>query len=181
MDGAYGGFAAGLVGEEHGVNVPDDLRGIALADSVAVDPHKWLYSSLEAGCVLVRRRDDLLAAFSAHPNYYHLAEGAGDQPPLNYYEYGPQNSRGFRALKVWLGLRQTGRVGVTQQIADDIALAETLARRIADTPELQMFTRQLSIATFRFVPTDLTPGTSPNRCLSGSPEYRAPGAATAGR
>ncbi len=56
VDGAYGGFAAGLVGEEHGVRVPDDLRGIALADSVAVDPHKWLYSPLEAGCVLVRRR-----------------------------------------------------------------------------------------------------------------------------
>ena len=160
VDGAYGGFAAGLVGEERGVRVPDDLRGIALADSVAVDPHKWLYSPLEAGCILVRRPDDLLAAFSAHPTYYHLADGAGDQPPLNYYEYGPQNSRGFRALKVWLGLRQAGRVGVTQQIADDIALAETLARRIADTPELQMFTRQLSIATFRFVPADLTPGTA---------------------
>ncbi len=60
-----------------GYSVPDDLRGIALADSVAVDPHKWLYSPLEAGCILVRRRDDLLAAFSAHPTYYHLAEGAG--------------------------------------------------------------------------------------------------------
>jgi aromatic-L-amino-acid/L-tryptophan decarboxylase len=158
VDGAYGGFAAGLVGEGHGGPVPDDLRGIALADSVAIDPHKWLYSPLEAGCVLVRRPDDLLAAFSAHPTYYHLTEGAEDQPPLNYYEYGPQNSRGFRALKVWLGLRQAGRVGVTQQIADDIALAETLAQRIADTPELQLFTRQLSIATFRFVPADLTPG-----------------------
>jgi aromatic-L-amino-acid/L-tryptophan decarboxylase len=158
VDGAYGGFAAGLLGEDHGVSVPDDLRGIALADSVAIDPHKWLYSPLEAGCVLVRRPEDLLAAFSAHPTYYHLSDGAEGQPPLNYYEHGPQNSRGFRALKVWLGLRQVGRAGVTQQIADDIALAEALAQRIADTPELQVFTRHLSIATFRFTPVDLTPG-----------------------
>lgn len=77
---------------------------------------------------------------------------------MNYYEHGPQNSRGFRALKVWLGLRQVGRAGVTQQIADDIALAEALAQRIADTPELQVFTRHLSIVTFRFTPVDLTPG-----------------------
>jgi aromatic-L-amino-acid/L-tryptophan decarboxylase len=163
VDGAYGGFAAALAGEDredYGVSVSDDLRGIALADSVAIDPHKWLYSPLEAGCVLVRRQDDLLATFSAHPTYYHSAEEAAGEPPLNYFEYGPQNSRGFRALKVWLGLRQTGRGGVAQQIADDIALTETLARRIAETPELALFTRQLSIATFRFVPVDLTPGTT---------------------
>jgi glutamate/tyrosine decarboxylase-like PLP-dependent enzyme len=160
VDGAYGGFAAALAGEDHEVSVPDDLRGISLADSVAIDPHKWLYSPLEAGCVLVRRRDDLLATFSARPSYYHSAEGAEGQPPLNYHEHGPQNSRGFRALKVWLGLCQTGRVGVARQIADDITLAETLARRIAETPELALFTRQLSIATFRFVPADLTPGTT---------------------
>jgi aromatic-L-amino-acid/L-tryptophan decarboxylase len=159
VDGAYGGFAAGLVDGDHGVNVPDDLRGIALADSVAIDPHKWLYSPLEAGCVLVRRRDDLPATFSAHPSYYHVEREAETQPPLNFFEYGPQNSRGFRALKVWLGLRQAGRAGVMRQIADDITLAEALARHIADIPELELFTRQLSIATFRFVPADLAPGT----------------------
>jgi glutamate/tyrosine decarboxylase-like PLP-dependent enzyme len=158
VDGAYGGFAAGLVGDER-VHVPDDLRGIGLADSVAIDPHKWLYSPLEAGCVLVRQRDHLPATFSAHPAYYHLEAGAENQPPVNFYEYGPQNSRGFRALKVWLGLRQAGRSGVTRQIADDIALAEAMAGRIADTPELQLFTRRLSISTFRYVPADLTPGT----------------------
>ena len=155
VDGAYGGFAAGLAGDDQGGIVPDDLRGLALADSVAIDPHKWLYSPLEAGCVLVRRRDDLPATFSAHPTYYHLGEGAESQPPVNYYEYGPQNSRGFRALKVWLGLRQIGRSGVTRQIADDIALAEAMAQRIASTHALQLFTRQLSIVTFRYVPADL--------------------------
>ena len=162
VDGAYGGFAAALLGAADGVSVPDDLRAIALADSVAIDPHKWLYSPLEAGCVLVRQPSDLLAAFSAHPSYYHLEGEIESQPPLNYYEYGPQNSRGFRALKVWLGLRHTGRSGVIQQIADDIALTEALAERVAQTPELRLATRELSIATFRYVPGDLTPGTSPD-------------------
>jgi hypothetical protein len=61
-------------------------------------------------------------------------------------------------LKVWLGLQQTGHVGVAQQIADDIVLAERLAQCIAETAELHLFTRQHSITTFRFVPDDLTPG-----------------------
>jgi aromatic-L-amino-acid/L-tryptophan decarboxylase len=107
--------------------------------------------------VLVRRPADLLATFSARPSYYHVeAEGVGEgQPPLNFYEYGPQNSRGFRALKVWLALRQVGRAGVIGQIADDIALAEAMARKIEATPELQFFTRRLSITTFRYVPANL--------------------------
>lgn len=167
VDGAYGGFAAALLDDAPGtpgaggIRVPEDLRAIALADSVAIDPHKWLYSPLEAGCVLVRRRADLLAAFSGRPSYYHVVEEGDDsQQPVSYHEYGPQNSRGFRALKVWLGLRQTGRSGVVRQIADDIALAEALAQRVAATPELQLVTRELSIATFRYVPGDLTPGSS---------------------
>jgi aromatic-L-amino-acid/L-tryptophan decarboxylase len=161
VDGAYGGFAASLLGGAHGIGVPDDLRGIALADSVAVDPHKWLYSPLEAGCVLVRRRQDLLATFSARPVYYHFdeaAEVAESEQPTNFFEHGPQNSRGFRALKVWLGLQHVGRAGAARQIADDITLAETMARRINETAELQLFTRRLSITTFRYVPADLTPG-----------------------
>ncbi|HEV8190397.1 MAG TPA: pyridoxal-dependent decarboxylase, partial [Ktedonobacterales bacterium] len=156
VDGAYGGFAAALLGGEPEVRVPADLRGIALADSIAVDPHKWLYTPLEAGCVLVRNTAALPATFSAHPSYYHFDQAGEDEPPpQNYYEYGPQNSRGFRALKVWLGLRQAGRVGVVRQIADDIQLAEAMARRIEFTPELELFTRRLSIATFRYVPTEL--------------------------
>ena len=81
----------------------DDLRALAEADSVAVDPHKWLYAPLEAGCALVRDAEALRGAFSYHPPYYHFEERA-----TNYVDYGPQNSRGFRALKVWLALRQAG-------------------------------------------------------------------------
>lgn len=99
VDGAYGGFAALLLDEG---KVPEALKGIREADSVAVDPHKWLYAPLEAGCTLVRHPQALRDAFSYHPPYYHFAEEAST---IDYYEYGPQNSRGLRALKVWLALR----------------------------------------------------------------------------
>ncbi len=115
VDGAYGGLAAAVPGG------PQDLQALRLADSVAVDPHKWLYAPLEAGCILVRDPQALRQAFSYHPPYYHFGEEA-----VNFFDYGPQNSRGFRALKVWLALRQVGREGYRRMIADDIALSERL-------------------------------------------------------
>lgn len=144
VDGAYGGFAAKVPG------VPEDLAGLKLADSVAVDPHKWLYAPLEAGCALVRESKHLIDAFSYHPPYYHF-EGS----VTNYVDFGMQNSRGFRALKVWLALRQVGSDGYIQMIGDDIRLAELLDRCVAEEPELERFTRGLSITTFRFVPASL--------------------------
>ena len=77
---------------------------------------------------------------------------------VNYFEYGPENSRGFRALKIWLALRQVGREGYAQMIGDDIRLAQTLFELAAAHPELQAFRQGLSIATFRYVPRDLQPG-----------------------
>ena len=155
VDGAYGGFAAVLLNDGNGT-VPGDLKGISEADSVAVDPHKWLYAPLEAGCALVRNPEALRDAFSYHPPYYHFADHA--EPTIDYHEYGPQNSRGFRALKVWLALRQVGRAGYKEMIFDDIQLAQALYRLVDDQPELQAFTRGLSITTFRYVPPDLAPG-----------------------
>ncbi len=155
VDGAYGGFAAVLLDDGQG-KVPADLKGISLADSVAVDPHKWLYAPLEAGCALVRNPEALRETFSYHPPYYHFADQA--EPTLDYYEYGPQNSRGFRALKVWLALRQVGRAGHTEMISDDIQLALELYQLVEAQPEMQAFTQGLSITTFRYVPLDLTPG-----------------------
>jgi glutamate/tyrosine decarboxylase-like PLP-dependent enzyme len=141
VDGAYGGFAA-MVG-----TVPDDIRALSQADSVAVDPHKWLYSPLEAGCALVRDPAKHRAAYSYHPPYYHFGEEA-----TNFVDYGPQNSRGFRALKVWTALRQVGRRGYERMIADDIALARELFDRLAARPEFEVYTHSLSITTFRYVP-----------------------------
>ena len=145
VDGAYGGFAAGVP------QAPDDLRGLSQADSVAVDPHKWLYAPLEAGCVLVRDPASLRAAFAYHPPYYHLNERA-----TNYVDYGPQNSRGFRALKVWLALRHVGASGYRKMIADDIRLSRAMAQAISRNAELELMTQDLSITTFRYVPGDLS-------------------------
>jgi glutamate/tyrosine decarboxylase-like PLP-dependent enzyme len=156
VDGAYGAFAALLLHQHQEVEVPASLEGISLADSVAVDPHKWLYAPLEAGCILVRDQETLRATFSYHPPYFHFDEEA--TTALNYYEYGPQTSRGFRALKVWLALRQVGRAGYVEMIADDIRLAQELYRLVDVHPELQAFTQGLSTTTFRYVPFDLTPG-----------------------
>ena len=144
VDGAYGGFAA-AVPQAH-----DNLRGLSVADSVAVDPHKWLYAPLEAGCALVRDPEMLRAAFAYHPPYYHFNERA-----TNYVDYGPQNSRGFRALKVWLALRQVGADGYRKMIADDIRLSQAMAQAISRHPELELMTQHLSITTFRYVPSDL--------------------------
>lgn len=144
VDGAYGAFAAA---------VPDAdpaFAGLALADSVALDPHKWLYAPLEAGCALVRDPATLLAAFSYHPPYYNF-----DVEALNYFDAGPQNSRGFRALKIWLALQQAGAAGYREMIGDDIELARYLFALSGAHPELEALTHNLSITTFRYVPPDL--------------------------
>jgi glutamate/tyrosine decarboxylase-like PLP-dependent enzyme len=146
VDGAYGGFAAALP------DASDDLRALGEADSVAVDPHKWLYAPLEAGCALVRTPDLLRAAFSYHPPYYHF-----DEQATNYLDYGPQNSRGFRALKVWLALKQAGAAAYRQMISDDILLSRAMADAVRRSDELELITQDLSIATVRCVPRDLRP------------------------
>ncbi|HEY5770617.1 MAG TPA: aspartate aminotransferase family protein [Terrimicrobium sp.] len=144
VDGAYGGFAAAVP------EAPDDLRALSDADSVAVDPHKWLYAPLEAGCALVRDPEKLRAAFAYHPPYYHFEEEA-----TNYVDFGPQNSRCFRALKVWLALRHVGAVGYRKMISDDIRLSGVMAAAVKRHPELHFMTQELSITTFRYVPADL--------------------------
>lgn len=152
VDGAYGAFAALLP------DAPGELRALHQADSLALDPHKWLYQPLEAGCALVRDASLLRETFTYHPPYYRFPVAEGEEP-LNYYQYGPQNSRGFRALKVWLSLQQAGREGYQAMIAEDIALAHRLYQRADAHPELQAYTQNLSIATFRYVPLDLQPFT----------------------
>jgi aromatic-L-amino-acid/L-tryptophan decarboxylase len=152
VDAAYGGFAAALP------DAPPALRALGRADSVAVDPHKWLYVPLEAGCALVRDPAALRGAFSYSPPYYRFTSNSGPHgPPLNYYAFGPQNSRGHRALKVWLALRQGGRTGYVRAIAEDILLARALHDLAVADPELEAWTNSLSITTLRYVPTDVDP------------------------
>jgi glutamate/tyrosine decarboxylase-like PLP-dependent enzyme len=99
---------------------------------------------------LIRHAEALRKTFSYHPPYY-----AFDTEVLNYFDLGPQNSRGFRALKVWLALQHAGRCGYARMIGDDIRLAQALHRELTDHPELEPLTQGLSITTFRYVPADL--------------------------
>jgi aromatic-L-amino-acid decarboxylase len=147
VDGAYGGFAAMLP------DAPAAMAGIREADSIAVDPHKWLYAPLEAGCALVRNQEKLREAFSYHPPYYNF-----EQELVNYYDLGPQNSRGFKALKVWMALQQIGRKGYEQSISEDIRLSHELFDHMSRHSEIEALTQSLSISTFRYIPSDVRSG-----------------------
>jgi glutamate/tyrosine decarboxylase-like PLP-dependent enzyme len=144
VDGAYGAPVASL--PEAG----DDLHALSLADSIALDPHKWLYSPLEAGCVLVKDASALEAAFSFRPPYYYFHAG---EDRVNFYELGLQNSRGFRALKVWMSLMHYGRQGHMQAIRRDIALTEIMRQALSARKEIEVATCRLSIVTFRYLPS----------------------------
>jgi aromatic-L-amino-acid decarboxylase len=148
VDGAYGAPAAVLP------ELSQTFDGLSEADSIAIDPHKWLYSPLEAGCILVRNPQHLTDAFSFHPEYFNF-DGNAEDPVINYYDYGLQNSRGFRALKVWLGIRQAGKNGYQKMIRKDIELAKKLFQLVSNEEELEAISQNLSITTFRYIPKEL--------------------------
>jgi glutamate/tyrosine decarboxylase-like PLP-dependent enzyme len=144
VDGAYGAFAAAVPG------APEDLRMLGEADSLVVDPHKWLYAPIEAGCVLVRDARRLRDAFASDAPYYQ-----SDPATLEYGHLGVQNTRGFRALKIWLALQHVGAAGYRRMIGDDIQLSRDMAAAIERERELELLSQGLSIVTFRFVPPSL--------------------------
>lgn len=148
VDGAYGIPAAAVPGQKQ------LFEGITEADSIALDPHKWWYSPLEAGCTLVKDPRHLTDTYSTHPEYYNFG-GDEENPAHNFYEYGLQNSRGFRALKVWLALQQAGRSGYVQMIGEDIELSRYMFEKAREHPELEALTQNLSITTLRYIPSDL--------------------------
>jgi glutamate/tyrosine decarboxylase-like PLP-dependent enzyme len=145
IDGAYGVPAAIIP------KYKDLFDGLSEADSIALDPHKWLYSPLEAGCTLVKNPQHLIDTYSSHPEYYNFSNSENEFAQ-NFYEYGLQNSRGFRALKVWLSLQQVGRSGYEKLISEDIELSEMLFDLAKKHPELEAVSQNLSITTFRYIP-----------------------------
>lgn len=147
IDGAYG-IPAAVIPQYKNL-----FEGIQEADSIALDPHKWLYAPLEAGCTLVKNPQHLIDTYSSHPVYYNFGNHE-DEPSHNYYEFGFQNSRGFRALKVWMALQQVGKNGYIEMIQKDIELSEMLFNQAKSHPELEAVTQNLSITTLRFVPSD---------------------------
>jgi len=151
IDGAYGIPAAVIP------SLKNMFDGVSEADSIALDPHKWLYSPLEVGCTLVKNPQHLIDTFSSHPEYYNFNSAEGEIAQ-NYYEFGLQNSRGFRALKVWLTLQQIGRSGYEKLIGEDIELSKHLFHLAENHEELEAVTHHLSITTFRYIPVDTSTG-----------------------
>jgi aromatic-L-amino-acid/L-tryptophan decarboxylase len=141
LDGAYGALAA--------MAVPDKFTGLALADSISLDPHKWLYQPLDCGCLLYRDSAHARTAFSHTGDY---ARALTDHPieGFAFFEESMELSRRFRALKLWLSLRYHGLKAFRESIRKDLELAQRLARAIAQTPELELLAPvELSAVCFR--------------------------------
>ncbi|MEZ5066121.1 MAG: aminotransferase class V-fold PLP-dependent enzyme [bacterium] len=140
VDGAYGGFAA-LV-----ESVRPRLRGMERADSLALDPHKWLYAPIGVGCVFVRDAEALARTFLAHGDY--LQDLPMDE--VNFMDRGPELSRPARVLPVWCVIRAWGRAGLAAAIARDLELARLVAARLAADERLELVDDpQLSVVVFR--------------------------------
>jgi len=129
IDGAYGGLA--ILSDR----LLSQLLPAGRANSLSLDPHKFLFNPLEAGCVLVRDAEDLRSCYSFVPSYLSMV---GDSDFLNYAEYGPQLSRSFKALKVWWSLRAFGRKVYANAIDQLFDLASYMGERIQAEPEMEL-------------------------------------------
>ncbi|MED7947831.1 pyridoxal phosphate-dependent decarboxylase family protein [Streptomyces sp. BE303] len=147
VDGAYGAF--GVLDPA----IAHRYAGLERADSLALDPHKWLGVPVDCGCALVRDTDELRAAFSLVPSYLR-DEAAGE---LGWFsEYGTEQTRPFRALKVWATIAHRGRDGVAADIARCTALARRLGELVAADEEFELLAEvQTSIVAFRLRPPGL--------------------------
>jgi glutamate/tyrosine decarboxylase-like PLP-dependent enzyme len=142
VDAAYGGFTTLT---ERGKQA---LRGIQLADSIALDPHKWLYQPVECGCLLVRDGQLLRRAFEVTPDY--LKDAAVREGEVNFSDLGLQLTRGWRALKVWLSIQTFGLDAFRQAIDNALDLALLAEARVRETPSLELLSgAQLGIVCFR--------------------------------
>jgi aromatic-L-amino-acid/L-tryptophan decarboxylase len=145
VDGAYG--APAILSERF----RGDLAGLARADSVAIDPHKWLYVPVDAGVLLAREPGRLRDAFSLVPAYLQVRydpAGVSDAPWMS--EYGPEQTRPFRALRVWAALKSVGRDGYRRLIEHDLDLAAALAARVRGHPALELDAAGLSVVCFHY-------------------------------
>ena len=152
VDGAYGAPAILLL-----PGYAATRTALSSADSIAVDAHKWLYAPVDAGLLLVRDGVAARDTFSLVPPYLRT-DGDEDGPggPPWFAEYGLEQTRPFRALKVWFQLRHLGRDGYRQLIAHDIALAARLRRALARSADFEVLASGLSVVCFRHRPTGVT-------------------------
>jgi aromatic-L-amino-acid decarboxylase len=150
VDGAYGAIAAASPRRR------ERLAALGRADSIALDPHKWLSVPVECGAVVVRDGHLLREAFSLVPAYLRTEPDRGFGGLPWYSEYGVQQTRGFRALKLWMTLLHLGRDGVRRLVERHLELAQHLAREVDAAPDLERLAPvELSIVCFRYVPASL--------------------------
>lgn len=144
VDGAYGGV---------GILDPDVAvlyKGMERADSIAIDPHKWLYMPIECGCALVKDAEAMRAAFSLLPDYLR-----NDRELPWFSEYGIQQTRGFKALKLWLVMQQVGLEGLRRLITGNNQLAAQLVHKIKQQSDFELISGgPLSIVCFRYTPSN---------------------------
>ena len=146
-DGAYGAPAR-LTARGRAL-----LDGLERADSIVLDPHKWLFQPYEIGCVLVRRPGALRRAFTMAPEYLRDVLGVGDEE-VSFRDRGPQLTRGSRALKLWLSVQTFGLAAFRAAIDRGIDLAERAERRLRSLPAFEVVTpAQLAVVTFRWTGT----------------------------
>jgi aromatic-L-amino-acid/L-tryptophan decarboxylase len=142
IDGAYGALAA--------IASPERMRGLGLADSLSLDPHKWLYQPVDCGALLYRSPAAARATFSQTGEY---ARALGSDPleAFSFFEESMELSRRFRALKLWLSLRYHGAEAFRAAIRSDLRHARDLARMIGDTAQLELMAPvELSAVCFRY-------------------------------
>jgi aromatic-L-amino-acid/L-tryptophan decarboxylase len=144
VDGAYGAFAAAVA--------PDKFRGLAKADSLSLDAHKWLYQPLDCGCLLYRDSAAAQRAFS-HSGDYTKVLSSDPIEGFAFFEESMELSRRFRALKIWLSLRYHGAQAFRESIAEDLRLALHLALVIGEQENLELLAPvELSAVCFRYKP-----------------------------
>jgi glutamate/tyrosine decarboxylase-like PLP-dependent enzyme len=164
VDGAYGAF--GVLDPA----ISARYRGMEQADSLVLDPHKWLGVPVDAGCALVQRGDDLRDTFSLIPPY--LRQGA-DAPVGTFAEYGLEQTRPFRALKTWATIAARGRAGIASQVARANALARELAMLVEREPELELAAApETSIVAFRARPRPFRREGAPSSLVPSSAAAR---------
>lgn len=150
IDAAYGGAAR--LSERDANRVP----ALELADSVTLDPHKWLAQAYDIGALLVRRREDLRATFHRSPEYYRSA--VEESEPLNWLEYSIEGTRRFRALKLWISWKHLGSHGLGRLVEANNDLAAELARLITVSDDFEAVPPrpELSVVCFRHRPPGMT-------------------------
>ena len=151
VDAAYGGFAT------LSPQLKPLLNGITRADSVALDPHKWLFIPFDVGCVLVKNPEHMTQTFAIKTKYIHINnEKIPTSDDVDFADYGIQLSRNFRALKIWMSLKQYGVKKYGRLIDQNVNLAYYFTALIEESSDFETLApTNLSVVCFRYTPKDL--------------------------